>query len=62
VPDFTRFTGDDARAMYEHVQQFLAQINDTGITDMHKIMLFPLSLSGTAFNWFTSFAPNSIDN
>jgi hypothetical protein len=29
---------------------------------MHKIRLFPLSLSSTTFNWFTSLAPNSIDN
>jgi hypothetical protein len=26
------------------------QVSDYGITDMHKIRLFPLSLSGTAFN------------
>jgi hypothetical protein len=30
VPDFTRFTGDDARTTYEHVGQFLVQINDAG--------------------------------
>jgi hypothetical protein len=62
VPNFARFTGDDARTTYEHIGQFLAQVNDTGITGMHKIRLFPLSLSGTAFNWFTFLAPNSIDN
>jgi hypothetical protein len=28
--------------------------------DIHKIKLFPLSLSGTLFNWFTSLTPNSI--
>jgi hypothetical protein len=50
MPDFTRFTGDDAGTTYEHVGQLLAQINDTGITDVHKITLFHLSLSGTAFN------------
>jgi hypothetical protein len=60
--DFTRFASDDARTTYEHIGQFLAQINDTGITDVHKVRLFPLSLSGTAFIWFTSLAPNSIDN
>jgi hypothetical protein len=59
---FIRFTGDNVRTSYEHVEQFLAQINNTGITGVHKIRLFPLSLSGTAFNWFTSLAPNSIDN
>jgi hypothetical protein len=30
------------------------------ITDVHKIRMFPLSLTGTAFNWFTSLPPNSI--
>jgi hypothetical protein len=27
-----------------------------------KLRMFPLSLSGTAFTWFTSLAPNSIFN
>jgi hypothetical protein len=62
MPDFTRIMGDDARTTYEHIRRFLPQINNTGIIDVHKIRLFPLSLSGTVFNWFTSLAPNSIDN
>jgi hypothetical protein len=33
-----------------------------GITDVHKIRIFPLSLTGAAFNWFTSLPPNSIDS
>jgi hypothetical protein len=33
-----------------------------GITDVHKIRMFPLSLTGTSFNWFTSLPPNSIDS
>jgi hypothetical protein len=32
-----------------------------GITDVHKIRLFPLSVSGTGFNWFASLPPNSIE-
>jgi hypothetical protein len=39
----------------------LAQINDVGIMDVHRIRLFPLSLSRTTFNWFTSLATNSRD-
>jgi hypothetical protein len=27
---------------------------------VYKVRLFPLSLSDTAFNWFTALAPNSI--
>jgi hypothetical protein len=61
VPDLAKFMGDDAKTTYEHIGQFLAQVNDMGITDVHKIRMFPLSLTGAAFNWFTSLPPNSID-
>jgi hypothetical protein len=40
----------------------LAQLNDVGIADIHKIRMFPLSLTGTVFNWFNSLPPNSIDS
>jgi hypothetical protein len=33
-----------------------------GITDVHKIRMFPLSLTGTTFNWFTFLPSNSIDS
>jgi hypothetical protein len=36
-------------------------VSDFGITDVHKIKLFPLSLSSTAINWFVLLPPNSID-
>ena len=32
-----------------------------GSLDYLKIRLFPLSLSGTAFSWFSALAPNSIE-
>jgi hypothetical protein len=31
-----------------------------GITDVHKIRMFSLSLTGATFNWFTSLPSNSI--
>jgi hypothetical protein len=61
VLDFTKFTDDDAKTMYEHVGQFLAQVNDVGIADVHRVRLFPLSLSGTVFSWFMSLTPNSVE-
>jgi hypothetical protein len=54
--------GDDAKTTYELVGQFLAQVNDVGITIIHKIRMFPLSLTGILFNWFTSLPLNSIDS
>jgi hypothetical protein len=62
VRDLAKFTGDDTKTTYEHIGQFLAQANDVGFTDMHKIRMFPLYLTGAAFNWFTSLPPNSIDS
>jgi hypothetical protein len=62
VPDLAKVTGDDAKTTYEHVGLFLTQVKDVGITDVHKIRMFPLSLIGVAFNWFTSLPLNSIDS
>jgi hypothetical protein len=62
VLDLGKFMGDNAKMTYEHIWQFLAQVNDMGITNVHKIRMFPLSLTGAAFNWFTSLPPNSIDS
>jgi hypothetical protein len=33
-----------------------------GITDVNTIRMFPLSLIGAAFNWFSSLPSNSIDS
>jgi hypothetical protein len=60
VPDLAKFTSDDTKTTYEHIWQFLAQVNNVGITDVHKIRMFPLYLTRVAFNWFTSIPPNSI--
>jgi hypothetical protein len=62
VPDLAKFMGDDAKTLYEHIGKFLAQVNDVGITDVHEIRMFPLSLTGATFNWFTFLPPNSIDS
>jgi hypothetical protein len=62
VLDLAKFMGDDIKTTYEHIGQFLAQVNNMGITDVHKIRMFMLSLIGAAFNWFTSLPPNLIDS
>jgi hypothetical protein len=62
VPDLAKFMSEDPKTTYENIGQFLAQVNDVGITNVHKIRMFPLSLTGAAFNWFTSLPPNLIDS
>jgi hypothetical protein len=61
VPDLAKFIGDDAKTTHKNIGQFLPQVNNVGITDVHKIRMLLLSLTGAAFNWFTSLPPNSID-
>jgi hypothetical protein len=56
------FMGDDAKTTYEHIGQFLAQLNDMSISDVHKIRTFPLYLTRAAINWFISLPPNLIDS
>jgi hypothetical protein len=41
VADLAKFMGDNAKTTYEHIGQFLAQANDVGNTDVHKIRMFP---------------------
>lgn len=60
VPDFIKFTRDAGRTTLEHISQFIAQCGEAGTSDALKLRLFPLSLSSTAFAWFTAIAPNSI--
>jgi hypothetical protein len=60
VPEFSKFSGEDGKTTIEHVGQFILQYDDASANDVLKLRMFPLSLSGTTFTWFTSLAPNSI--
>jgi hypothetical protein len=60
VPEFSKFSGEDGKTTLEHVGQFVLQCGEASANDMLKLRMFPLSLSGIAFTWFTSLAPNSI--
>ena len=62
MPDFIKFSGDDNRTTWEHISQYTAQLGEAGNYNSLKVRLFSLSLIGTAFAWFSSLAPNSIDS
>jgi hypothetical protein len=62
IPEFTKFAGIDNRTTLEHVGQFVIQCGEVSSSDIYKLRLFPLSLSGAAFTWFISLPPNSIYN
>jgi hypothetical protein len=60
VPEFSKFSGEDGKTTSEHVGQFILQCGEVSANDTLKFRMFPLSLSDTAFTWFTSLTPNSI--
>jgi hypothetical protein len=48
--------------MWEHISQYLAQLGEVISIDALTVHLISLSLTGTAFSWFSSLLPNSIDS
>ena len=61
LPDFVKFNGDDIKSTFEHISQYLAQLGEASFYDALKVRLFPLSLTGVAFSWFSALPPNSIN-
>ena len=60
IPDFVKFNGEGTKTTWEHVSQYLAQLSEAGSLNELKVRLFPLSLTGTAFSWFSSLPHGSI--
>jgi hypothetical protein len=62
VPEFVKFSGSYNKSTREHISQFLAQLGDLAGTEAFRIRLFSLSLTGSAFAWYSSLPPNSINS
>jgi hypothetical protein len=60
VPDFTKFSGQGDVSTVEHVNRFILQCGKAANQDALKVRLFSMSLSGSAFTWFTTLLANSI--
>jgi hypothetical protein len=57
---FAKFSGDQGKNTREHIGQFLAQLGELVDTEAFHFRLFSLSLTRTAFAWYTTLPPNSI--
>ena len=60
VPNLIKFNTDDNRTTWEHISQYVAQLGEASSSKALRVCLFSLSLTGTAFSWFSSLPPNSI--
>ena len=62
VANFVKFSGDDNRTPWEHIDQYMLQLGKASFYNALRIRLFSLPLTGTAFSLFSSLAPNSIQS
>ena len=50
VPDFIKFSGDDNRTTWEHISQYLDQLEEASSSEALRVCLFSLSFTGTTFS------------
>src|SRR6185436_11981296 len=60
LPDFTKFSGQGEVSTVEHINRFIVQCGEAAQHDALKVHLFSMSLSGSAFTWFTMLPANFI--
>jgi len=60
LSDFTKFSGQGEVSTVKHINRFIIQCGEVAQNDALKVRLFSMSLSGSAFTWFTMLPANSI--
>jgi hypothetical protein len=58
--EFTKFSGQDDTSTVEHIARYLMQLREASSEEAFRVRYFPMSLTGTAFQWFSSLPPQSI--
>jgi hypothetical protein len=58
--EFTNFSGQDDTSTVEHIARYLMQLGEASADEAFRVRYFPLSLTGSAFQWFTSLPPQSV--
>jgi hypothetical protein len=58
--EFTKISGQDDTSTVEHIARYLMQLGKASADEAFRVRYFPLSLTGPAFTWFSSFPPQSI--
>jgi hypothetical protein len=58
--DFTKFSGQDDTSTVEHIARYLMQLGECSSEEAFRVRYFPMSLTGAAFQWFSSLPPQSV--
>jgi hypothetical protein len=59
--EFTKFSGRDDTSTVEHIARYLMKLGEASTDEAFRVRYFPLSLTGPAFQWFTSLPPQSVN-
>jgi hypothetical protein len=62
IPDFSKFSGEGGKSTHEHISQYIAHLWELADGEAYRVRLFLLSLTNTAFVWYTTLPPNSINS
>jgi hypothetical protein len=62
IPDFSKIFGEGEKSTHEHISQYLAHLGELADREAYRVRLFSLSLTSTAFAWYATLPPNSIDS
>jgi hypothetical protein len=62
IPDFSKFSCEGGKSTHEHISQYLAHLGELADREAYRVRLFSLSLTGTAFAWYATVPPNSINS
>jgi hypothetical protein len=55
---FTKFSGQDDTSTVEHIARYLMQLGECPAEEAFRVRYFPASLTGPAFQWFSSLPPS----
>jgi hypothetical protein len=58
--EFTKFSGQDDTSTVEHIARYLMQLGEASSEEAFRVRYFPMSLTGPAFQWFTSLPPQLV--
>jgi hypothetical protein len=58
--EFTKFFGQDDTSTVEHIAHYLMQLGEASSEEAFRVRYFPMSLTGSAFQWFSFLPPQSV--
>jgi hypothetical protein len=58
--ELTKFSGQDDTSTTEHIARYLMQLREASSDETFRVRYFPMSLTGSAFQWFTSLPPSQL--